>query len=58
MRVVPVIPQGPIVQRLISANLGLNFNPGFHISLFKSCFRIILLVVFRAFNYQIVVKEK
>ena len=54
----PVIPQGPIVQRLISANLGLNFNPGFHISLFKSFFRIILLIVFRAFNYQIVVKEK
>ena len=49
---------GPVVQRLISANPGLNFNPGFYISLFKSRFGIILPTVFRAFNYQIVVKKK
>ena len=49
---------GLVVQRLISANPGLNFNPGFYISLFKSCFGIILPTVFRAFNYQIVVKKK
>ena len=53
----PVIPQGLIVQRPISANPGLNFTPGFYISLFKSCFRIILPIVFRAFNYQIVVNK-
>ena len=53
-----VIDQGPVVQRLISANPGLNFNPGFYISLFKSRFGIILPTVFRAFNYQIVVKKK
>ena len=47
----------PVVQRLISANPGLNFNPGFYISLFKSCFGIILPTVFRAFNYQIAVKK-
>ena len=33
---------------LISANPGLNFNPGFDISLFKSRFGIILPIVFRA----------
>ena len=49
---------GPVVQRLISANPGLNFNPGFYISLFKSRFGIILPIVFSAFNYQIVVKKK
>ena len=49
---------GPVVQRPISANPGLNFNPGFHISLFKNCFGIILPIVFSAFNHQIVVKKK
>ena len=49
---------GQVVQRLISDNPGLNFNPGFYISLFKSRFGIILPIVFRAFNYQIVVKKK
>ena len=48
----------PVVQRPISANPGLDFNPGFHISLFKSHFGIILAIVLRAFNYQIVVKKK
>ena len=49
---------GPVVQRPISANPGLNFNPGFYISLFKICFGIILPIVFKAFNHQIVVKKK
>ena len=31
-------PLGPVVQRLISANPGLNFNPVFYISLFKKLF--------------------
>ena len=48
----------PVVQRPISANPGLNFNPGFYISLFKSRFGIILPIVLGAFNYQIVVKKK
>ena len=49
---------GPVVQRPIGANPALNFNPGFHISLFKNCFGIILPIVFGAFNYQIVVKKR
>ena len=36
--------QGPVVRTLFRANLGLNFNLGFHISLFKSRFRIIILI--------------
>ena len=51
------IDLGPVVQRLISTNPGLNLNPGFYISLFKSHFGIILPNVFRAFNYKIVVKK-
>ena len=47
-----------VVQRPISANPGLNFNPDFYISLFKSRFGIILPIIFRAFNYQIVLKKK
>lgn len=38
------VHQGPVVRTLFSANPGLNFNLGFHISLFKSRFRIIFLI--------------
>ena len=37
----PFILLGPVVQRPISANPGLNFNPGFYISQLKSSFGII-----------------
>ena len=47
-----------VVQRPTSANPGLNYNPDFYISLFKSRFGIILPIIFRAFNYQIVLKKK
>ena len=50
--------QGPVLQRPISPSPGLNFNPGFYISPFKSRFGIILPIVLGAFNYQIVVKKK
>ena len=38
------VHQGPVVRTLFRANPGLNFNLGFHISLFKSRFRIIFLI--------------
>ena len=34
-----LIDLGPVVGRQISANLGLNFNPGFFIFLFKILFK-------------------
>ena len=46
--------QGPAVRRRISANPGLNFNPGFYISLFKSRYGIIFPIPFNAFNHSIV----
>ena len=52
----PLILLGPVVQRPISANPGLNFNPGCFLSLFKSLFRTIFLL-FRAANYQLVDKN-
>ena len=41
---------GPVVQRPISANPGLNFNLGFFIPLLKSLFGIIFSVLFKASN--------
>ena len=46
--------QGPVVRRRIGANPGLNFNPGFYISLFKSRFGIIFPIPFSVFNHLIV----
>ena len=37
---------GPIVQRPISTNPGLNFNSGFYTSMFKSHFRVIFSICF------------
>ena len=37
---------GPIVQRPISTNPGLNFNSGFYTSMFKSRFRVIFSICF------------
>ena len=38
---------GPVVRTSVSANLGLNFNPGFFFLLSKALFRIIFSILFR-----------
>ena len=48
------VSYGLVVQRPISINPRLNFNPGFFMYLFKSLFRIILV---RASNNQFVDKK-
>ena len=48
---------GPVVQMPISAKIGLNFNQGFFIPLFKRLFGIIFPFLYRAFNNQIVDKK-
>ena len=49
---------GPVVRRPISANPGLNFNPGFSFSFCSKAFsRIIFSILFRASNHQIVGKK-
>ena len=48
---------GPVVQRPISSNPGLNFNPAFFISLFKSLFGKIFTILFRTSNDQIASKK-
>ena len=48
---------GPVVQRPISPNPGLNFNPAFFISLFKSLFGKIFTILFRTSNDQIASKK-
>lgn len=40
------INRGPVVQRLISTNPELNFNPGFYLSLIKSRFGIIFPILY------------
>ena len=42
--------QGPVVQRPISADPGLNFNRGFLVPLLKSLFGIIFSVLFEVSN--------
>ena len=49
--------QGPVVRTPVSANPGLNFNPGFFIFLSKALSRIIFSILFRVSNHQIVGKE-
>ena len=49
--------RGPVVQRPISSNPGLNFNPAFFISLFKSLFGKIFTILFRTSNDQIASKN-
>ena len=48
---------GPVVRRPVSANLGLNFNPGFFLLLSKALSQIIFTILFRVSNHQIVGKE-
>ena len=44
---------GPVVRRSISANPGLNFNPGFFFFCSKAFFQIIFSILFKASNRQI-----
>ena len=48
---------GPVVRTPVSANLGLNFNPGFVFFLSKAHSRIIFSILLRVSNHQIVDKE-
>ena len=50
-------PLGPVVQMPVSANPGLNFNPGFFFFLSKAHYRIIFSILFRVSSHQIVGKE-
>ena len=45
---------GPVFQKLISINQGLNFNLGFYTSLFDSLSRIIFSSLHGASNHQII----
>ena len=47
----------PVVRRPISANPGLNFNPGFFFFFSKAFSRIIFSRPFKASNHQIVGKK-
>ena len=49
--------QGPVVQKPISANPGVKFNPGFFFLYSKAFCRITFSVIFRASNHQIVDKK-
>lgn len=49
--------QGPVVRRPISANPGLDFNPGFFFFLSKAFSWIVFSILFRVFNHQIVDKN-
>ena len=49
--------QGPVVRRPISANPGLNFNPGLFFVSSKAFSRTILSILFRVANHQIVDKK-
>ena len=48
---------GPVVRRQINANPGLNFNLGFFFFCLKAFSWIILSLLFRASNHQIVGKR-
>ena len=48
---------GPVVRTPVSANLGLNFNPGFFFFLSKALSRIVFSIHFRVSNHPIVDKE-
>ena len=52
-----LIQLGPVVRTPVSANPGLNFNPGFFIFLSKALSRTIFSFLFRVSSYQIVGKE-
>ena len=47
---------GPVVRKSISANQGLNCNPGFYLYCSKEFSPIIFSILYRASNHQIVDK--
>ena len=49
--------QGPVVRTPVSANPGLNFNPGFLFLLSRALSRIVFSVLFIVSSHQIVGKE-
>ena len=49
--------QGPVVRTPVSANPGLNFNPGFFFFLSKALSRIIFSILFKISNHHIEGKE-
>ena len=49
--------EGQVVQRPISANPGLDFNPGFFFFCSKAFTRIIFSLLYRVSNHQIVGKK-
>ena len=49
-----IVLMGPVVRRPISANLGLNFNPGLFFLSSKAFSRTIFSILFRVTNHQIV----
>ena len=53
----PNILLGQVVRTPVSANPGLNFNPGFFFFLSKAVSRTIFCIIFRVCNHQIVGKE-
>ena len=48
---------GRVVRRPVSANPGLNFNPGLFFCSSKAFSRKIFSILFRVFNHQIVHKK-
>ena len=52
-----LVELGPVIRTPVSANPGLNFNPGFPIFLSKALSGIIFSIPFRVSNHQIVGKE-
>ena len=49
--------RGPVVRTPVSANPGLNFNPGFVFFLSKALSQIIFSILFRVSNHQTVGKK-
>ena len=49
--------QGPVVRRSIGTYPGFKFNPGFSLLCSKACSPIIVPVICRAFNHQLVDKK-
>ena len=49
---------GPVVRTSVSANPGLNFNPGFFFFSLKALSQIIFYILFKVSNHQILIQAK